>query len=45
VAYTRHGHHIPGTPKTGVIPLRVRNCGGVRKCVSCTTEAENAKKI
>lgn len=37
MAYTSHGHHIPGTP-LGVAPNEVANCGGPGVCDSCNQE-------
>jgi hypothetical protein len=40
VAYTRHGHYMPGTAKIGPEPINRSECGGVGMCSSCTREAE-----
>lgn len=39
MAFTQHGHHIPGSLDTGEIPLRVARCGGTSLCVPCMREA------
>ncbi|QEQ94385.1 hypothetical protein HWC66_gp82 [Gordonia phage Chikenjars] len=52
MAYTKHGHHIPGSISLGAEdrPSQVARCGGVRLCKSCqsdTTEyliEQDAKK-
>lgn len=38
VAYTRHGHHIPGTSKANE-PITKSRCGGPEFCPACSTEA------
>lgn len=38
MAYTSHGHHIPGTA-FGVPPDLRASCGGNRICLVCATEA------
>lgn len=35
MAYTGHGHHIPGTTKNGPPPTDVSRCGGVNICPRC----------
>lgn len=42
MAYTRHGHHIPGTLKgEGVTKAPApKRCGGVRTCLDCQVDAE-----
>lgn len=43
MAYTGHGHHIPGTNKgEGVTKVKsVTSCGGVNVCPRCRTEVED----
>ena len=38
MAFTRHGHHIPGTVLDEK-PTRVARCGGVLLCTLCRTDA------
>lgn len=38
MAYTTHGHHIPGTTKEGR-PDKVARCGGPGLCKTCSMEA------
>lgn len=38
MAYTAHGHHIPGTDEKGK-PEEVARCGGLRLCGQCKREA------
>lgn len=40
MSWTRHGHHIPGTPMSdeGDRPMIAR-CGGVRLCKACSMDA------
>lgn len=40
MAYTRHGHHIPGSVDDGVARMKAR-CGGVRLCSLCKQDAGN----
>jgi hypothetical protein len=45
MAYTTHGHHIPGTLKgqgvaTAIAPI---HCGGVDDCPGCRTEVDEYK--
>ena len=35
MAFTQHGHHIPGSPDTGEMPANVARCGGSSLCISC----------
>lgn len=37
MAFTRHGHHIPGTV-LDERPTRVARCGGVLLCTLCRTD-------
>jgi hypothetical protein len=37
VAYTSHGHHIPGTDKLNP-PNMVARCGGIGRCKTCNGE-------
>lgn len=39
MAWTSHGHHIPGTYVVDRPPQDVARCGGVRLCKVCSTEA------
>ena len=39
MAYTSHGHHIPGTAKGKERPPMVARCGGVTWCKVCMAEA------
>ena len=40
MAWTTHGHHIPGTVKDDVMrPDRVGRCGGPKMCQKCQKEA------
>lgn len=39
MAYTSHGHHIPGTVPSGPIPRKKWRCGSVYKCDVCKEEA------
>lgn len=38
MTYTRHGHHIPGTPLDDEPDVRMR-CGGIGVCKDCSAEA------
>jgi hypothetical protein len=38
MAWTRHGHQIPGTPIENDRPKEVARCGGVIHCPECATE-------
>lgn len=42
MAYTSHGHHIPGTIKGEGTPGERARCGGVGNCTRCTGEAKSA---
>lgn len=42
MAYTGHGHHIPGTVKGEISPSRVARCGGVKICRRCKAEVESS---
>lgn len=42
MAYTAHGHQIPGTIAEEVRPASVARCGGVNHCKQCKKEAEMA---
>lgn len=46
MAYTRHGHHIPGTPKTEGYQRTapIMKCGGPRGCVSCADDTQKARE-
>ena len=39
MTYTRHGHHITGTPVSETKPLMVARCGGPGLCPGCSREA------
>jgi len=39
MAYTSHGHHIPGTYERDHGANRVQKCGGVTKCERCIKES------
>lgn len=39
MAYTSHGHQIPGTPREHERPKRVSRCGGPLLCPNCANEA------
>jgi len=40
MAYTRHGHHIPGTVALrDDRPVSIARCGGMAMCTICKTEA------
>lgn len=41
MAYTRHGHHIPGTTALSVVerPQNVARCGGTTVCHQCMSDA------
>lgn len=41
MAYTSHGHHIPGTVMNGERPLQVARCGGPPLCTDCAKETAN----
>ena len=38
MAYTKHGHHMPGTSLDGR-PRQVARCGGIALCRECNTDA------
>lgn len=38
MAFTGHGHHIPGTVKNGTRPVMVMRCGGPRLCKTCVSD-------
>lgn len=40
MAYTSHGHPIPGSPTERKPALRVARCGGVTHCPKCRAEAD-----
>lgn len=42
MAFTIHGHHIPGTEKPGIegLPENIARCGGVTLCKVCWNEAK-----
>lgn len=40
MAYTRHGHHIPGTKKQFEGPSSVARCGGPRLCPVCKKDVD-----
>lgn len=42
MAYTSHGHHIPGIIQLGLAdrPASVARCGGVIRCKTCMAEAD-----
>lgn len=42
MAFTAHGHHIPGTILDETRPEKVMRCGGVSHCKDCKREAEMA---
>jgi hypothetical protein len=44
MAYTIHGHYIPGSDPSDIPPQAAR-CGGVEKCTQCRVEARRAKVI
>jgi hypothetical protein len=44
MAYTSHGHHIPGTIK-GSEPTEIKRCGGLINCKVCKNEADLAVTI
>jgi hypothetical protein len=44
MAYTRHGHHIPGTIEGDITVEGIARCGGVKICPSCKSEAEVATR-
>jgi Family of unknown function (DUF6275) len=46
MAFTGHGHHIPGTvlPPRNDRPKNVARCGGVRFCPRCKDEFEAYKR-
>lgn len=35
MAYTSHGHHIPGSPTSDDKPVFVARCGGPKLCDTC----------
>ena len=37
MAYTKHGHHIPGTQQDALPPIRAR-CGGLTLCNQCQSD-------
>jgi hypothetical protein len=39
MAYTSHGHHIPGTTVEGTSPS-VARCGGPKLCATCARDAQ-----
>lgn len=39
MAYTEHGHHIQGTSREGVRPVKVMRCGGPGHCAECSADA------
>lgn len=39
MTYTRHGHHIPGTPGDNDLPTIIAKCGGPNMCVQCYSDA------
>jgi hypothetical protein len=45
MAYTGHGHHIPGTVASSIAnaPKNPARCGGVEHCPRCIKEAEEHK--
>lgn len=45
MAFTTHGHHIPGTSYYEVEePKNIHRCGGLTRCSQCATEAAAAQK-
>ena len=45
MAYTGHGHYIPGTIRKGIQPKQVSRCGGPRICSACALDAERAIQL
>lgn len=39
MAYTQHGHHIPGSPISTPLPKTMARCGGCGLCQACSLEA------
>lgn len=39
MTYTRHGHHIPGSPGETEKPKSIARCGGIANCPTCRGEA------
>lgn len=37
MAYTRHGHHIPGSPHH-IVPRLAARCGGPKICFQCAMD-------
>ena len=44
MAYTSHGHHIPGTRKGPEKAPMTARCGGVSWCIKCIEEARATPK-
>lgn len=44
MAFTAHGHHIPGTIRGVLGPSNVARCGGVEICPKCKQEVEEYKE-
>ena len=42
MAYTRHGHQIPGTPVEGEKPEKKARCGGYPHCTDCRNDTKLA---
>lgn len=42
MAYTGHGHHIPGSVDSGTPPKQVARCGGPKLCTQCAKDASKA---
>lgn len=41
MAYTAHGHHIPGSaPLSGPNPTNIARCGGPKMCPKCKKDVE-----
>lgn len=45
MAFTRHGHHIPGTVKEDERPSYVARCGGSGLCAQCTHDSETYQRV
>lgn len=43
MTYTKHGHHIPGSPGETQRPAEVARCGGPSLCSKCSKEATDWK--
>lgn len=40
MAWTEHGHHIPGSGFEGVAPEKIEQCGGAAFCEACAYEIQ-----